>query len=143
MQKYFNPLILVALLAVCGSCKQLIVMDAVVDQKSLMDAAENPAKKLIIYNDLREKRVRLFNCLVKDVVQSTNIDYDFCIIVDVQTKKGMVECYIYSCDVKTIARLVKGRSMIDVTGDFSRLISLVGDFYAMIEIVKASVSIRG
>jgi hypothetical protein len=143
MKKYiFTLLVAVIFTASCGLLKKQILIDGVVDEKARMDATENPAMKYVINDQLRERRVELFDMTVKDVIQSTNIDYDFCIIVDMQTRKGTVGCFIYSSDVDTISKLVKGKSRIDASGDFSRFFSLLGDYYTMLEIVKASIKIR-
>ncbi len=144
MHKIFlSILIAVVLFASCSLLKKQILVEGVIDQKELMDAAENPAMKNVINDALRDRRVQLIDVTVKDVVLSTNIDYDFCVIVDVQTKKGVVECYIYSTDKKTISKLIKGKTRIDAIGDFSRFFSLLSDYYTMIEMTNASIDIRG
>lgn len=133
----------VIMLASCGLMKKQILIDALVDQKARLDATVNPAMKHEINQDLLKRRVELFGVVVKDVTLSTNIDYNFCVIADVQTGKGMVECYIYSADIKTVSMLVMGKSRIDVSGDFGRFFSLLNDYYTMIEIINASIKIRG
>jgi hypothetical protein len=144
MQKLFSLLLIVVILpASCGLFKKEILIDAVVDQKAQIDATENPAMKNMINSELRDRRVQLFDLVVKDVTLSTNIDYDYCVIVDVQTKKGPVECFIYSTDKDTISKLVKGKSRIDASGDFGRFFSLLGDYYTMLEIVNAKIKIKG
>lgn len=144
MQKLFSLLLIVVILpASCGLFKKEILIEAVVDQKAQMDATENPAMKNMINSELRDRRVQLFDLVVKDVTLSTNIDYDYCVIVDVQTKKGSVECFIYSTDMNTISKLVKGKSRIDASGDFGRFFSLLGDYYTMLEIVNAKIKIKG
>jgi hypothetical protein len=144
MQKIFHlVLIAVVLLASCSLFKKQILIDAVIDQKEQMDSAENPAMKNVINDELRGRRVHLVDVTVKDVALSANIDYDFCVIADVQTKKGMVEFYIYSTDRDTISKLAKGKTRIDALGDFSRFFSLLGDYYTMIEIINSTIKIKG
>lgn len=143
MIKYFCMLLIVVLpLGCCGLFKKPIVIDSVIDEKVRMDETENPAMKLIIKEDLGKKRIELYDVVVKDVTESTNIDYDFCIIADVQTKKGPVQCHIYTTDVKTMSRLVKGQTKIDVKGIFGRFFSLLDDYYTRIEIINSCVTIK-
>ncbi len=138
-------LILLVAVAACSSCdlfKQPIRMDEVIDDKIQIDGADNPAKKFVIKKDLENRRIKLFDVTVKDVVESTNVEYDFCVKVDVQTKKGPVECYIYSTDVKTVSRLVKGKTKIDVAGVFGRFFSLLDDYYTKVDIIRACIKIK-
>jgi hypothetical protein len=131
------------LMASCGLTGKEILINDLVNQKARMEATANPAKKYEINQELLKRRIQLKDLLVKDVIPSSNIDYDFCIIADVQTDKGMVECYIYSKDIKTIARLVIGESRIDVTGGFGRFFAMLKDYYTMLDVVNATIRIRG
>ncbi|OHD65882.1 MAG: hypothetical protein A2176_03475 [Spirochaetes bacterium RBG_13_51_14] len=143
MKKYLWLVVVAsAAVASCGLFKKPILMDGVIDEKVRMDEADNPAKKLMIKEELGGRRIQLFDLTVKEVTESTNIDYDFCVIADVQTKKGAVECHIYSSNVKTVSRLVKGKSKIDVTGEFGRFFTLLDNYYTRLEIVKASITIK-
>lgn len=138
-------LILLVAVAACTSCdlfKMPIKMDEVVDNKIQIDGADNPAKRFVLKKDLANKRIKLFDVTVKDVVESSNVEYDFCVKVDVQTKKGPVECYIYSTDVKTVSRLVKGKTKIDVAGVFGRFFSLLDDYYTKVDIIRACIKIK-
>jgi hypothetical protein len=128
--------------ASCGLFKKSILIDGVVDEKVRIDEAENPAMKLMIKDDLGNRKIELHDVTVKDVIESTNIDYDFCVLADVQTRKGPVECFIYTADVKTVAKLSKGKSKIDVSGDFGRFFSLLDDYYTRLEIVKSCIKIK-
>lgn len=140
--KRYVCLVFVVLLAVVSCVKEPILIDGVVNEKSRIDQTDNPAMKYIIKEGLGKRRVQLYNVTVKDVIESTNIDYDFCVIVDVQTKKGPVECHIYSTDVDTVAKLVKGRTKIDAEGDFGRFFSLIDDYYTRVEMLKSSITIK-
>ena len=144
MKYYVAPCLFAALmLGSCSLMKKQILIDDLVDQKARIDATVNPAMKYEINQDLLKRRIELSGLVVKDVVLSTNIDYDFCIVVDLQTSKGMIEFYIYSADTKTISELVIGKSRIDVSGDFGKFFSLLNDYYTMIEIVNASIKVKG
>ncbi|HOD15164.1 MAG: hypothetical protein KBC90_02335 [Spirochaetes bacterium] len=127
----------------CSSFKKAILIDGVVEEKARIEATDNPAMKSLIRDELGKRRIELVGLTVKDVVDSGNIDYDFCVIADVQTQKGMVQCHIYTTDVKTVAKLVKGKSIIDVSGDFGRFFSLLDSYYTRLEVVKASIRIKG
>lgn len=135
-------LLLTAAIAITSCVKEPILIESVVEEKARMDLADNPAMKFIINEDLGKREVHLYGLTVKDVTDSTNIDYEFCVIADVLTKKGLVECHIYSKDVKTVARLQKGRSKINAVGDFGRFFSLLDDYYTRLEVVKAVITPR-
>jgi hypothetical protein len=136
-------LFLMAVAVAVSSCvKDPILIESVVDEKAKMDQADNPAMKFLINEELGKREVHLFSVVVKDVTPSTNIDYDFCVIADVQTKKGPVECHIYSTDVKTVSGLVKGKTRINAVGDFGRFFSLLDNYYTRLEIIKATITPR-
>ena len=121
----------------------------VINIKEHVDATDNPARRHLMLTELREKLVRIDRAVVKDITPSGNIDYEFCVVVDIPSEKGKVECYIYAKnvyekeDVKTIAAMKKGETVIDVMGEFNRFFSLLDDFYTRIELVNASIAIRG
>jgi hypothetical protein len=138
----FVLIVAVAVLS-CGVLKKAIRIDAVVDEKARIEATDNPALKQIIRDELGKRRIELVGLTVKDVVDSNNIDYDYCVIADVQTPKGPVQCHIYTTDVKTVAKLVKGKSIIDASGDFGRFFSLLDSYYTRLEVVRASIKIKG
>jgi len=142
MKKLVVLLTAVAALASCDLLKKEILMDGVVNEKIQIDGTDNPAKKDVITKELTNRRVRLFDVTVKDIADSNNIEYDFCVKADVQTKKGMVECCIYTRDVKTVARLVKGKSRIDVVGVFDRFFTILDDYYTRVDIIRSSITIK-
>ena len=136
--------ILLALAIAAPSCahfRKPVTIEHVVGEKARIDAAENPALKEVIRNDLGSYRIRLEGLTVKNVTVSNNIEYDYCVIADVSTEKGVVECHIYSKDLRTVAKLVKGESKIDVTGMFGRFFSLLDDYYTRLEIVRAKIAV--
>ncbi len=126
----------------CSIFKPSIKIDGVMDYKQKIDASQNPALKYTLRNELSKKRIKLYDITVKDITESGNIDYDFCVVADVQTKAGPVECHIYSSKVKKIARLEKGRSRIDVSGDYGRFFSVMESTAMRLEIIKASITIK-
>lgn len=127
--------------------ERISVQDAV-DRKVKMDKSENPAFVLIETKKLMDKRIEINNIKVKDIIASSSIDYNFCVVVRVPTNRGPVDCHIYANDlyqqedVKTISRLVKGKTAIDVDGRFRRFFSLLDDTYTKIEITNAKIDIR-
>jgi hypothetical protein len=64
------------------------------------------------------------------------------VIVSVPYEKMNVECFVYSQEVKDISRLVKDKTRVDVTGDFSRFFTLLDESYTKIEITNAEITIR-
>ena len=138
-------LVLLIAVAACSSCdlfKKGILMDEVVNEKIQIDGTDNPAKKDVITKELANRRVRLFDVTVKDITDSNNVEYDFCVKADVQTKKGTVECCIYTKDVKTVARLVKGKSRIDAVGVFDRFFTILDNYYTRVDIIRSSITIK-
>lgn len=121
----------------------------VIKVKEEIDSSENPARRYMLVNDLRRDLVSIDKAVVKDVVPSNNIDYEFCVIVDMPYEKGNVECHIYSKnvyekeDIKGVSRLKKGKSVIDVLGEFNRFFTLLDEAYTKIEIINASIVLRG
>lgn len=112
-----------------------------VSKKEEMDKSENPAHKYLIIRELKEKKVKIENVIVKDVVPSGNIDYSFCVIVSVNDPKGMIDCYLYSDDIVKISRLIKGKTRINAVGKFERFFSLLDESYTKIEIVETHITI--
>jgi hypothetical protein len=142
MKKFVVLMITVAACTSCDLFKKPILMEEVINEKIQIDAADNPAKKYIKKEDLASRRITLFDVTVKDVTASNNIEYDYCVKADVQTKKGMVECNIYSADVKTVAKLVKGKSRIDVAGVFGRFSPVLDDYFSRVDIIRACITIK-
>ena len=143
MKRYLFVVMLAAVAAMsCGLFKKPILIDGVATEKAHIDATDNPAMKDLIKEELGKRRIELTGVTVKDVVESNNIDYDYCVIADVQTPQGLVQCQIYSTDAKTVSKLVKGKSVIDVSGDFGRFFSMLDNYYTRLEVVKASIKIK-
>jgi len=143
MKRYLFVVMLAAVAAMsCGLFKKPILIDGVATEKARIDATDNPAMKDLIKEELGKRRIELTGVTVKDVVESNNIDYDYCVIADVQTPQGLVQCQIYSTDAKTVSKLVKGKSVIDASGDFGRFFSMLDNYYTRLEVVKASIKIK-
>jgi hypothetical protein len=126
----------------CGIIKTKILIDEVVTQKEKIDKTENPALSEILKKDLSNRRVCLYGLTVKDITSSSNIDYDYCVRADVNSPRGMVECFIYTSNIRKVSKLVKGKSKIDVRGDFGRFFSLLDNYYTKLEILNSSISIK-
>jgi hypothetical protein len=120
---------------------ETINVNEAVAKKEEMDNSNNPAFKYLITRDLMEKRVRVKNVVVKDVTPSNNIDYRFSVLVSVPYQKGSIDCYIYSDELKTISKLVIGKTRIDAVGRFGKFFTLLDEAYAKIEIVNADIKI--
>ncbi|HPI23006.1 MAG TPA: hypothetical protein PLE73_07405, partial [Spirochaetota bacterium] len=54
-----------------------------------------------------------------------------------------VDCYLYSDDLKTISKLVKGSTRIDAVGDFEKFFTLLDEKYTKIEVLDACIDIKG
>jgi len=149
MKKRITGVLLIVLfVSGCGLFRETMKVNKAIEYKQNIDQAKNPARAELIRKELKKKRVKLENVLVKDVVGSTNIDYNFSVVVAVPYNGKSVECYVYAKDwynqedVKTIAKLIPGKSKIDVVGDFGRFFTLLDDSYTKIEILNANISIR-
>ncbi len=134
---------IIALLASCSYLKETIKIDEVVVGKKRFDKSSNPAEKFLIRDELSQKKIVLENVLVKNIIPSNNVDYDFCIIADVITSEGNIECYIYTKDIDDISELIKGKTRISVKGDFGRFFTLLDSYYTKIDVLKASIDIVG
>jgi hypothetical protein len=114
-----------------------------------MDKKDNPALLYEKTQKLKNTRIEIDNIKVKDIVSSTNVDYKFCVMVTVPTTKGDIDCYVYSGtddifpeeDIKTISKLQKGVTIINIQGDFSKFFTLLDETFTKIEIVNASIDI--
>jgi len=119
-----------------------IYIDELLSKKELIDQEQNPALQQLMKNDLGEKRINLINILVKDIIKSTNVDYDFCILADLETKKGPIECYIFSKDIYKISKLKKKKSRINTRGSLGRFFTMLDKYYTKIELNNAKIAIR-
>ena len=125
----------------CNLFKTTIKVDQLISEKEKLDKMNNPARKYLMERKLKDYLLDLKGVVAKKVVESTHIDYDFCVLVDVQTPSGMVECYVYTKNIKIISELEMGKTKISVAGDFSRFFTVLDDYYIKIEIVDADISI--
>jgi hypothetical protein len=125
-----------------GFFKDEITMQELITAKEKIDHTENPAEALLLKNSLSEKILILDKILVKDIVNSTNVDYDFCVIAEMPTQKGTIECYIYTKNIKRISQLQKGKSIISVKGEFKRYFSMLDNFYTKVEITNSTIKIK-
>lgn len=122
--------------------RDTISINELLAAKDKIDRTENPAESFLLKNSLAENVIAIDNLKVMSIVQSTNVDYDFCIISDMQTDKGPVQFYIYTKNIRRISQLKKGESIIDVKGEFSRFFSMLDNYYIKIEIVNAAITIK-
>jgi hypothetical protein len=119
-----------------------LTVDEAVLIKVDIDNATNPAKKYILSQSLSGKIIRIHDALVKDVIPSTDVDYQFCVIATMQHEKGAIDFYIYSKDYETIAKVEKGKTHIAAIGDVRRFFSLLDESFLKIDIADADIHIR-
>ena len=143
---------LVSLMIFCQGCsldtyfviqmfKSKISVAEAMKIKDDIDMAVNPAKKSEILTALKKKMIKIDNLKVKRVINSSNIDYEFCVVVEAEYEKGQVECYIYSKEVSTIADIEAGVTSVDCVGDFSKFFTSVEDAFLKIEMTNSNISI--
>jgi len=142
MRNFAIIMTLASLFLSCSYLRPTTTVRDVVNTKTQMDKIDNPAQKYVLKKELMDKTIVINDVIVKNIIESTNIDYDFCVIVDVPVEERKVECYVYSKNISYIARLEKGKSRIDITGDFSRFFTMLDDYYTKIEIVNAIIKIK-
>ncbi len=137
--------LLIVCLFLLSSCSSTGLFSKTIDvhqlavHKEKIDKTKNPAKQDMLKRNLENQPIALKNVTVKDIMVASNFDYEYCLIVEVDSKKGKIECFIYSRDVKSIARLVKNKSKIDVSGIFNGYYSMSDHYYMKIEIVEANI----
>jgi hypothetical protein len=115
--KIFFHIMLLLFLA-CSFFKDTITIKTLIGEKEKIDKSDNPAFKYIKTKKLTEKRVSLKDVLVKDIRESEEIYYKYCVIAEADSDKGKLKIYIYSKDVGKISKLTVGQSRIGVIGDF-------------------------
>ncbi len=143
LKKFFSIILLLSVVS-CSSfsiLKEQISVNDLLATKDTIDKSTNPAEALLLKNNLSEKILVINNITVKDIIVSTNVDYDFCILADFQSEKGLIECNIYTKNIKRISQLKKGVSEINVKGEFKRYFSMLDDYYTKIEITNSTITI--
>lgn len=145
IMKKIAPLFLLLLtLQACATStifRDKITMEQLLESKTNIDATNNVAKQLLLKEELTNKIIVLNNLKVKDVVTSSNVDYDFCALSDIKTEKGTIELYIYTKNIRALSQLEKGKSSIDVTGELSRFFETLDNYYLKIEIINSKIKI--
>jgi hypothetical protein len=126
----------------CNFLKKSIKLDKVIDNKAKIDKIENPAQKKIMLKNLSENLIKIKNITVKKIAPSSNIDYDFCVLADMNVKHGKIECYIYTKDLKLLAKLKNNVTKIDVVGHFGKFFTSFDEYYTKIEIIKCKITIK-
>lgn len=122
--------------------KEKITINDLLTAKESIDKSKNLAEVVLLKNNLSEKILILENIIVKDIIPSTNVDYDFCVLADIKTEKGLIECYIYTKNIRRISKLKKGESVITVNGEFKRYFSMLDNYYTKIEITNSTITIK-
>jgi len=145
MKKLFIFLLFLIPVISCSTTfilKDKVSIEKVLVQKEKIDSTENLAESFLLKNSLSEKILVIENLKVKDIISSTNVDYDFCVISEFQTDKGPIEIYIYTKNIRRISQLKKGESVINVKGAFSRFFSMLDNYYTKIEITNSIIDIK-
>jgi hypothetical protein len=150
MRRLVIPAVMLSLFAVsCISIKTIqrvyvktMSINDVLAAKEQIDLADNPAKRFQIESALTERFILLDDVVVKDVIPSADIDYQFYVLAQVSTPKGAVDLYIYSKDNATMASLEKGKTHIKALGDFRRFFKLIDNTYVKVDVGDADISIR-
>lgn len=145
MKKIAPLIILLLALQACATTtffKDKIDLNQLLQSKENIDATDNVAKQLMLKDDLTNKIIVLNKITVKDVIVSSNIDYDFCALSDIKTDQGDIEIYIYTKNVRALSRLKKGESVIDVKGELSRFFSMLDNYYLKIEIINSRIKVH-
>ena len=142
--KTFLPLVLIIMLL--SSCsipflKADMQINDLIQYKEKIDNTDNPAEVYIIKADLASKVIDLNGLIVKDIIESTNVDYQFFVVSELKTEKGMIECYIFTKNIRRISYLEKGKTIINVRGGFNRFFSTLDDYYTKIEIINCNIMI--
>ena len=119
-----------------------ITMKELLTAKESIDNSKNPAEALLFKNKLSKKVLKLEDVTVKDIVNSTNVDYDFCVLADIQSDKGLIECYIYTKNIRRISQLKNKQTVIDVKGKFNRYFSMLDNYFTKIEITNSDIKIK-
>ncbi len=121
--------------------KARISVKEALDFKEKIDKTTNPARRELMLKDVKKKLIELKDVLVKDIVASTNIYYNYAVVVEVPHEKGVIAFYIYADNdsIDDVAKLKKGKSRINVIGYFGRYFEILSDAYINIEILDADI----
>ncbi len=144
MKKLTALLIALLILPSCATTsifKEKIDLNQLLKAKNKIDATDNAARQLLLKNDLVNKILVLNRIKVKDIIASTNVDYDFCVISDIDSPEGKIEVYIYTKNIRALSRLNKGESVISVEGEFSRFFTMLDDYYVKIDITNSRIKV--
>lgn len=143
MKKFFPLVLFAVLLSSCSMAflKEEMQINDLIRYKEKIDHTDNPAEVYIIKADLSSKALSLNGLIVKDIIESTNVNYQFCVVSELQTEKGKIECYIFTKNIRRISYLEKGKTMIDVKGEFNRFFSTLDSYYSKVEIINSSITI--
>lgn len=143
MKKVLLPLLFILSVSSCSMSflREELQVNDLIKYKEKIDSTENPAEAYMLKTNLSSKVVTINGLLVKDIVESTNVDYQYCVISEIETEKGKIECQIYTKNIRRISMLVKGKSVINVRGEFSRFFSTLEDYYTNIEIINSTITI--
>ena len=140
LKKIALVMIVMISLSSCSLFQERVKINDLIAQKKVYDVTVNPAKKYILMKNLTKKIV-VIDVLVKAVVPSKNFDYDFSVIVDLNTDMGLVECVVNSSNVNLISKLIKGKTHISIIGRFNRFFSLLDNYYTRVELIEARIDI--
>lgn len=133
-------LILLFLIQACATTtffRDKIDLNQLLKARDNIESTENIAKQLLLKNELSNKIVVLDRIKVKEIIPSSNVDYEFCVLSDVKIDKRYIELYIYSKNIRALSRMKKDETYIDVEGEFSRFFTTLDDYDLKIEIINS------
>jgi len=133
---------LLFVLSGCAIFMPRLKIEDVIAEKEAIDKMDNPAMQYQMLNDIHDKKVIINDIVVKKVVESSRVDYSFCVLADIKVNDKDIECHIYSHSINTISKLEKSKTVIDVSGTFERFFSTLDEYYTKIEIIDASIKIK-
>jgi hypothetical protein len=144
MKKIMPILILLLFIQSCATTtifRDKIDLTQLLKARDNIESTDNIAKQMLLKNELSNKIVVLNKIKVKDIIPSSNVDYEFCILSDVKSDKGDIELYIYSKNIRALSRMKAGESYIEVEGEFTRFFSTLDDYFLKIELVNSRLRI--
>ena len=126
----------------CTAFMPKVTIEDVIAEKEIIDNMDNPAMQYRILSNIHNKKIIVKDIVVKRVIESSRVDYNFCVLADVKIKDKDIECHIYSHSITTISKLEKSKTVIDASGTFERFFSTLDDYYTKLEIIDASIKIK-
>lgn len=120
--------------------KPLSVDDALIMRNNI-EQNSNPVARDVETSDMQRQFIEVKNVMVHDIIRSTNVEYEYCLITSVTTKDGDLECYVYTNDTWKLAKLIPGKSRLNIIGDYGRFFNTIESNKPRLEILHAEIKI--